>query len=163
MDRERVGERHRQSCWSEQQTELFPGRLSPICILVLWFNDFCCEWNYKIAVASLSIHQFSIFLRNSLLVSSDFWHDGNFIFDEIWPKSIFGEFWKIYQKFKFFFGNNLKLKSYDYDISPLIPHLAKFSFSSYGPKCWQPISRKACGMKLFFLKINTKVFYKLIV
>ena len=85
---ERVGERHRQSCWSEQQTELFPGRLSPICILVLWFNDFCCEWNYKIAVASLSIHQFSIFLRNSLLVSSDFWHDGNFIFDEIWPKRV---------------------------------------------------------------------------
>ena len=88
LDRERVGERHRQSCWSEQQTELFPGRLSPICILVLWFNDFCYEWNYKIAVASLSIHQFSIFLRNSLLVSSDFWHVGNFIFDEIWPKRV---------------------------------------------------------------------------
>ena len=42
-DRERQREKHREtereSYWSEQ-TELFPGRLSPICILVLWFNDF---------------------------------------------------------------------------------------------------------------------------
>ena len=59
------------------------------------------------------------------------------------------------------------------DISPPIPHLAKFWFSSYEPKCWQPmklqdslkcnISRKKWMMKFVFgMQINIEVFYKLI-
>ena len=59
------------------------------------------------------------------------------------------------------------------DISPPIPYLVKFWVSSYGPKCCQPIklqdslkcniSRKKWMMKCIFgMKINIKVFYKLI-
>ena len=59
------------------------------------------------------------------------------------------------------------------DISPPIPYLAKFSFSSYEPKCCQPIklqdflkcniSRKKWMMKFIFgMEINIEVFYKLI-
>ena len=59
------------------------------------------------------------------------------------------------------------------DISPPIPYLAKFWFSSYGPKCCQPIklqdslkcniSRKKWMMKFVFcIQINIKVLYKLI-
>ena len=58
------------------------------------------------------------------------------------------------------------------DISPLIPYLAKFWVSSYGPKCCQPIklhysltcntSRKKLLMNFIFdMKINIEVFYKL--
>ena len=36
------------------------------------------------------------------------------------------------------------------DISPPIPYLAKFPLPVYGPKCCQPIFRKAWGMKLIF-------------
>ena len=57
------------------------------------------------------------------------------------------------------------------DISPPIPYLAKFWFSSYGPKCCQPIklqdslkcniSRKKWMMKFVFcIQINIKVLYK---
>ena len=60
-----------------------------------------------------------------------------------------------------------------FDISPPIPYLAKFWFSSYGPKCCQPIklqdslkcniSRKKWMMKFVFcIQINIKVLYKLI-
>ena len=59
------------------------------------------------------------------------------------------------------------------DISSPILYLAKFCFSSYGPKCCQPIklqdslkcniSRKKWMMKcIFCMQINIKVFYKLI-
>ena len=59
------------------------------------------------------------------------------------------------------------------DISPPIPYLAKFWFSSYGPKCCQPIklqdslkcniSRMKWMMKFIFgMQINIEVFYKLI-
>ena len=59
------------------------------------------------------------------------------------------------------------------DISPPIPYLAKFWFSSYGPKCYQPIklqnslkcniSRKKWMVKFVFgMQINIKVFNKLI-
>ena len=59
------------------------------------------------------------------------------------------------------------------NISPPFPCLAKFWFSSYGPKCCQPvklqdslkcnISRKKWMVKCIFgLQINMKVFYKLI-
>ena len=59
------------------------------------------------------------------------------------------------------------------DISLPIPYLVKFWVSSYGPKCCQPIklqdslkcnvSRKKWMMKCIFrMKINIKVFYKLI-
>ena len=41
------------------------------------------------------------------------------------------------------------------DISPPIPYLAKFLFSSYGPKCCQ-------NDEVYFWHINIKVFYKLI-
>ena len=58
------------------------------------------------------------------------------------------------------------------DISPPIPYLEKFWFSSYGPKCCQPIklqdslkcniSRKKWMMKsIFGLQINIDVLYKL--
>ena len=58
-------------------------------------------------------------------------------------------------------------------ISPQTPYLAKFWFSSYGPKCSQPkrlqdslkcnILRKKCGIKLTFCEqINIKFFCKLI-
>ena len=58
------------------------------------------------------------------------------------------------------------------DILPPIPYLEKFWFSSYGPKCCQPIklqdslkcniSRKKWMMKsIFGLQINIDVFYKL--
>ena len=58
------------------------------------------------------------------------------------------------------------------DISPSIPCLAKFWFSSCGPKCSHPIklqdslkcniSRKKWMMKFIFgMQINMKVFYKL--
>ena len=59
------------------------------------------------------------------------------------------------------------------DISPPIPYLAKFWFSSYGPKRCKPIklqgslkcniSRKKWMIKFIFGKqINIKVFYKVI-
>ena len=59
------------------------------------------------------------------------------------------------------------------DISPPIPYLAKSYFSSYGPKCCQPIklqdslkcniSRKKWMMKFIFgMQINIEVFYRLI-
>ena len=59
------------------------------------------------------------------------------------------------------------------DISPAIPYLAKFWFSSYGPKCCEPIklqdslkcnvSRKKRMIKFIFaMQINIKVFDKLI-
>ena len=58
------------------------------------------------------------------------------------------------------------------DVSPLFPYLAKFCFSSYGPKCCSPIklqgslkcniSRKKRIMKFIFgIQINIEVFYKL--
>ena len=58
-------------------------------------------------------------------------------------------------------------------ISSLFPYLAKFCFSSYGPKCCWPIkmqvslkyniSRKKQIMKCIFgMQINIEVFYKLI-
>ena len=61
----------------------------------------------------------------------------------------------------------------DIDISPPIPDLPKFWFSSYGPKCYRPIklqnslkcniSRKKWMMKFIFgTQINIEVFYKLI-
>ena len=59
------------------------------------------------------------------------------------------------------------------DISPPVSYLAKFWFSSYGPKCCQPIklqdslkcniSKKKWMMKFIFgMQINIEVFYKLI-
>ena len=58
------------------------------------------------------------------------------------------------------------------DISPPIPYLAKFWFSSYGPKCCQPIklqdslkcniSRMKWMMKFIFgMQINIEVFYNI--
>ena len=60
-----------------------------------------------------------------------------------------------------------------FDISPRIPYLAKFWFSSYRPKRCQPIkledslksniSRKTWMMKFVFgIQINIEVFYKVI-
>ena len=60
------------------------------------------------------------------------------------------------------------------NLPPPIPYLAKFWFSSYGPKCCQPIklqdslkyyiSRKKWIMKFIFdMHISIEVFYKLIV
>ena len=60
------------------------------------------------------------------------------------------------------------------DISPLIPYLVKFLFSSYGPKCCQSvklqvslkfnISRKKWMIKcIFSVQINIKVFCKMII
>ena len=59
------------------------------------------------------------------------------------------------------------------DISPPVPYMAKFRFSSYGPNCCQPIklqdslkcniSKKKGMMKLIFdMQINIEVFYKLV-
>ena len=59
------------------------------------------------------------------------------------------------------------------DISPVIPHLEKFWFSSYGPKCCQSIklqdslkcnmSRKKWMMKCIFgMQINIELFYKVV-
>ena len=58
------------------------------------------------------------------------------------------------------------------DISTPVPYLAKFWFSSYGPKCCQPIklqdsikcntSRKKRMKFLFGMQINIEGFYKLI-
>ena len=59
------------------------------------------------------------------------------------------------------------------DLSPPIPCLAKLWFSSYGPKCCQPIklqdslkcniSKKKWMTKFIFsMQINIEVFYKLI-
>ena len=58
------------------------------------------------------------------------------------------------------------------DIPPPIAYLSKFSFSSYGPKCCQPvrlqgslkcnISRKVNYEVYYRHAVNMKVFYKLI-
>ena len=81
-----------------------------------------------------------------------------------WPKNNFAFFQKFIKNLKSFSWKWSKMKANIVDISPPIPYLAKFLFSIYGPKCWQPIFRKAWGMKLIFcLQINMKVFYKLIV
>ena len=80
--------------------------------------------------------------------------------DSIWPQNrVFGIFWKNF--------------SLVFDVSPPILHLAKFWFSSCGPKCCQPIklqdslkcniSRKKWVMKFIFgMEISIEVFYKLI-
>ena len=66
------------------------------------------------------------------------------------------------------------MKTYTgFDISPLIPYLAKFWFLSYEPKCCQPvklqdswkcnISRKEWMMKFIYgMQIKMEVLYKLI-
>ena len=95
-----------------------------------------------------------------------------FIFDQVLAKRnqigpiiiLFGFFEKYIKNLKSFTMKWSKMKTNILDISPPIPYLAKFLFLTYGPKCWQPIFRKAWGMKLIFcLQINMKVFYKLIV
>ena len=93
---------------------------------------------------------------------------GNFIFAQIWAKRaqnmFFGIFWKILSLV--FFGNNLKWKL-------LLLLIFRHQVSSYGPKYCQPIklqdslkcniSRKKWMIKCTFgMKINIKVFFKLI-
>ena len=51
------------------------------------------------------------------------------------------------------------------DISPPIPYLAKFWFSSYGPKCSQPIKLQdsLVNVEVYFWHAdNIELFYKLI-
>ena len=84
---------------------------------------------------------------------------------QIGPKIILLAFFqKFIKNLKRFSWKWSKMKANVVDISPPTAYLAKFLFSMYGPKCWQPIFRNAWGMKLIFcLQINMKVFYKLIV
>ena len=95
-----------------------------------------------------------------------------FIFDQIWAKRaqispkihLFGFFQKFIENLKSFSWKWPKMKANIVDISPPIPYSAKFLFSIYGPKCWQPVFRKHGGWSWFFcLQINMKVLYKLIV
>ena len=44
------------------------------------------------------------------------------------------------------------------DISPPVPCLPKFWFSIYGPKCRQPVFRKACDEVVFLPADKHKTF-----
>ena len=75
--------------WVDRIFFLVNSRLN-ICILFLWFNNFyvvegfirsvlsvCLSFFLFVCLsACLSIHQFSIFIRNSALAFFDFWNDG---------------------------------------------------------------------------------------
>ena len=90
-----------------------------------------------------------------------------------WPQNrVFWIFWNILSLV--FLGNSVKLKAHIViNIPQPIQCMGKFWFSSYGPKCCQPIklqdslkcniSRKKWMMKFIFgMRIKIKVSYKLI-
>ena len=139
---------------------------------------------YKITVACLSVRQFGIFLKNESLAFSDFLQNSRWFeylktdrvlfsrkihlcsnLDKNGPKIVFFYFLKLLV----FSWKWSKMKTNVMNILPPIPHLAKFWFSSYGPKpCWPiklqdswkcNISSKKWVMKFIFgMQINIEVF-----
>ena len=131
-----------------------------------------------------SIHQFSFFLRNGILVFSDFWHNGNkleysitktdfffpgkFIFAQIWAKKAKmatlpqNRFLWIFRKILslVFLGNNLKWKPILLLIFQHQPHSGK----ALGLHLWAKMlsaNKTTIFLKMWYLKeeVNDELYF----